>query len=294
MVSKILIILLLGGIQTKRTKPIPKPVFKTGVTDLEICSAILQVSNFKFMKGFKQVDRKNLPRVCKAIIQASKRWKISPFLIAGVIWAESTFRKNPPSGKICRKVLKYWNGIGPNPPGWPKTVKKCWKVGIYEIGYMQLIWWHGLPKKGYKLITNLEPKGSKYIKSLRKTDINILIGAYEILRECQQCKKKHRHRLSKMPLKVRKFFRKNRKLLKHFCVAHYNWGGAVYPENKIFNQWRYPVKVLKYALKLSQVVGKIRQKGATDGITIESAKSNSGNLSGEKQTVGQGSDNKSR
>lgn len=301
MISALILKILFSQIPSQQEVPTSlNGIFPKRVSNVEICRAIREKANLHNVRSFRKSDNKKLPQVCKAIVEGAKKWKISPFLIAGVIWGESTFRASPPSGQVCRKVLKYWDRVGPNPPGWPKTVIKCWKVGVYEIGYMQVIWWHGDPKRGYQAVTGLKPKGRKYRRGLREVRTNIMVGSYELSKECLRCHKRgHNHRLSRMPSRIRKFFRKNPRLLRYFCVAHFNWGQTYWPTSKVFDQWGYPVRVLKRALTLARAVKKNRTKRGRFNGNLSSSQANRSNqrsfsTQGEKQATGQGHNHQDR
>jgi hypothetical protein len=206
---------------------------------------------------------------------------MNPYVIAGVIYAEATFRPQPPAGRICRQIYKFWNKPGPQPRGYPRLIRKCRWIGKTEIGIMQVIPNEVIARRCFKEATGLEVKKEccqvygkrkclkrypqcisyrQYKRELKKPKININVATCDIASKCRRCKrnhgKYHHTRLGwKTPPKIRRFFYKRKSLMKYFCVAHYNWGNVYRPvPSRYVNSWRYPLKVIRFARKLMLAV----------------------------------------
>jgi hypothetical protein len=198
--------------------------------------------------------RLHYDRYARLFVKNARRWKVDPVLVACVAYAESRYQPRP---VMWAKRCKWISGASRcNKPGpcyrfdWKyKKVCKSVKVNKDESGMMQVLYYDGSTRKGYKLCTGkrLRGKRGQRRRALMPVKVSICVGTYELAKWKKwaryggwgriRCRRRG-HRTKYCPLRLqprakrnRAFFTKWPKLKRHFWVAFYNWGSNFWKGN---------------------------------------------------------------
>jgi hypothetical protein len=221
-------------------------------------------------------DVKRYPEYARLFIKNGKRWGINSVVIAGLAYTESRYHEVAP--KLMRKVCKNSMVGCPDRPGpcywrsgekrFKETCKMKW-INHAETGMLQVLWYSGAAKRGYRHCTGMELKGNRKQKKalLNPARVGICVGAYEmsIYKKWYTRRANSKHRWTRLRMRPRSkhnkaFFATYPHVLKWFWTSFYNWGSGSWPLKPPHNG--YPRVVLSQAMKYWKM---IRQRRATAG-----------------------------
>jgi hypothetical protein len=266
-----------GTVPAAKVVPASAAVQVTKVDHLAGDITKVMVSKWKRSYGRKG----NFARYAALFVKYGRQWKVDPVIVACVAFAESRFRAEPPKlmRTVCRQKLYGCRNPGPcYRHGWKKVCKEKW-INTAEAGMMQVLWYDGSTRAGYKACTGKKLFGWRWAREKRKRiaqarlsvpKVAICVGSYELSKWKKwalyggygkiRCKSRHYkpkpgaircHKRMKPRHKWNvKFFAKYRGLRKHFWVSFYNWGSNSWKGNFYPRRVLYCYRQYKQALRL--------------------------------------------